>query len=141
MLNQRIILKARPTGIPGPEHFSHDEAPIRPLEPGELLVDYDALEILDPRFARLTLDNAPLEKLADGFRWLEGLIWMGDWDALLFQDLPNDRTMMWRESAGEPFPTRAAHGSHCRRHSLLTKARISPPTNGSRFQSRGNRGY
>ena len=25
---------------------------------------------------------------------------MGDWDALLFQDLPNDRTMMWREATG-----------------------------------------
>jgi gluconolactonase len=66
----------------------------------ELLVDYDAIETLDPRFARLTLDNAPLEKLAEGFRWLEGLVWMGDWDALLFQDLPRDRTLMWRESAG-----------------------------------------
>ena len=39
MLNQRITLKSRPTGIPGPEHFSQDEAPIRPLEPGELLVE------------------------------------------------------------------------------------------------------
>ena len=66
----------------------------------QLLVDYDALETLDPRFARLTLDNAPLEKLAEGFRWLEGLVWMGDWDALLFQDLPRDRTMIWREGGG-----------------------------------------
>jgi NADPH-dependent curcumin reductase CurA len=39
MLNQRITLKTRPTGIPGPEHFSHDEAPVRPLELGELLVE------------------------------------------------------------------------------------------------------
>jgi gluconolactonase len=68
--------------------------------PGELLVDYEATQSLDPRFDRLILANAPLERLASGFRWLEGLVWMGDWDALLFQDLPNDRTMLWRDATG-----------------------------------------
>jgi gluconolactonase len=68
--------------------------------PGELLVDYEASQSLDPRFDRLALANAPLERLAGGFRWLEGLVWMGDWDCLLFQDLPNDRTMTWRDSTG-----------------------------------------
>jgi gluconolactonase len=68
--------------------------------PGQLLVDYEATEVLHRSFAGLTLDNAPLEKLAEGFRWLEGLVWMGDWDALLFQDLPNDRTMIWRDDFG-----------------------------------------
>ncbi len=66
----------------------------------QLLVDYDAFEIADPSFARLILENAPLERLAEGFRWLEGLVWMGDWNCLLFQDLPNDRTMMWRDGEG-----------------------------------------
>lgn len=77
--------------------------------PGQLLVDYDAIEVLDPRFAHLALDNAPLEKLAEGFRWLEGLVWMGDWDALLFQDLPNDRTMMWRDAVGASVWRAPAH--------------------------------
>ena len=54
----------------------------------------------DPRFDRLVLDNAPVELLAAGFRWIEGLVWMGDWNALLFQDLPRDRTMMWAEATG-----------------------------------------
>ena len=67
---------------------------------GELLVDYEAAESLDPRFDRLVLANAPLERLAEGFRWLEGLVWMGDWDALLFQDLPNNRTILWRDATG-----------------------------------------
>jgi NADPH-dependent curcumin reductase CurA len=39
MLNHRITLKARPTAIPGPEHFERDVAPARPLEAGELLVE------------------------------------------------------------------------------------------------------
>ena len=68
--------------------------------PGELLVDHEATEALHASFARLVLANAPLERLASGFRWLEGLVWMGDWDCLLFQDLPNDRTMMWRDETG-----------------------------------------
>jgi NADPH-dependent curcumin reductase CurA len=39
MLNHRITLKARPTAIPGPEHFNLDAVPVRPLEAGELLVE------------------------------------------------------------------------------------------------------
>jgi NADPH-dependent curcumin reductase CurA len=39
MINRRITLKARPTGIPGPEHFSQDIMPSRPPEDGELLVE------------------------------------------------------------------------------------------------------
>lgn len=58
------------------------------------------IEVHDRRFAHYVLDNAPLEELASGFRWVEGLVWMGDADCLLFQDLPRDRTMRWIESAG-----------------------------------------
>jgi NADPH-dependent curcumin reductase len=39
MLNRRITLKTRPAGIPGPEHFTQDTTPVRPLEAGELLVE------------------------------------------------------------------------------------------------------
>jgi gluconolactonase len=60
----------------------------------------DGVEIHDPRFARYILDNAPLEELARGFRWIEGLVWMGDAGCLLFQDLPRDRTMRWIEDVG-----------------------------------------
>ncbi|MGH8144060.1 MAG: SMP-30/gluconolactonase/LRE family protein [Steroidobacteraceae bacterium] len=58
------------------------------------------VEIRDPRFARYVLENAPLESLAGGFRWLEGLVWMGDAGCLLFQDLPRNRTMRWIEDVG-----------------------------------------
>ncbi len=58
------------------------------------------VEVFDPRFARYILGNAELEELASGFRWLEGLVWMGDWDCLLFQDLPRNRIMRWSETEG-----------------------------------------
>ncbi|HXW22441.1 MAG TPA: SMP-30/gluconolactonase/LRE family protein, partial [Rhodomicrobium sp.] len=57
-------------------------------------------EIRNRRFARYILSNAKLEELAAGFRWLEGPVWMGDAGCLLFQDLPNNRTMRWIEGLG-----------------------------------------
>jgi len=60
----------------------------------------DGFDVRDQRFAHYFLDNAPLEELATGFRWIEGLVWMGDAGCLLFQDLPRDRTMRWIEGAG-----------------------------------------
>jgi len=51
------------------------------------------LESHDPRFADLVLFNAELELLADGFRWLEGPVWFGDHQCLLFNDIPSNRTL------------------------------------------------
>lgn len=62
--------------------------------------DRPGFEVHDRRFARYLLANAALEELASGFRWIEGPVWMGDWDCLLFQDLPRDRTMRWSERDG-----------------------------------------
>jgi gluconolactonase len=60
----------------------------------------DGFEIIDSRFAHYLLWNAYLETLATGFRWIEGLVWIGDADCLLFQDLPRNRTMRWIENVG-----------------------------------------
>lgn len=60
----------------------------------------DPFEIVDPAFSSYTLSNAGLEVLADGFRWIEGLVWMGDWNCLLFDDLPRNRIMRWSEDLG-----------------------------------------
>jgi gluconolactonase len=56
--------------------------------------------IHDPRFRRYALDNATLETLGTGFRWLEGPVWFGDHGTLLFSDIPNDRIMRYSESSG-----------------------------------------
>jgi gluconolactonase len=60
----------------------------------------DGFEQCSQRFARYILSNAALETLAGGFRWIEGPVWMGDADCLLFQDIPNNRTMRWIEGLG-----------------------------------------
>lgn len=57
-------------------------------------------EILDDRFRRYILGNAPVEKLATGFRWVEGPVWFGDAGHLLFSDIPNDCILRWTDSGG-----------------------------------------
>jgi len=56
--------------------------------------------VCDAGFERYLLGNAALEEIAGGFRWIEGPVWMGDADCLLFQDLPRNRTMRWNEATG-----------------------------------------
>ena len=46
-INRRLLLRARPTGIPGPENFSADETPARAPKDGEVLSETIYLSI-DP---------------------------------------------------------------------------------------------
>jgi gluconolactonase len=58
------------------------------------------VDIIEPQFRHYVLPNAPLEKLADGFGWLEGPAWFADHDCLIMSDIPNDRLMRWNENSG-----------------------------------------
>jgi sugar lactone lactonase YvrE/alpha-L-fucosidase len=59
------------------------------------------IQRLDPRFDRLVPRDAVLEKLAEGFKWSEGPIWVGQPNScLLFSDIPNNVVMKWTEAAG-----------------------------------------
>jgi gluconolactonase len=58
------------------------------------------LKVLDPRFQRLILGNAAIERIAGGMRFTEGPVWFGDGRYLLFSDIPNDRIMRWEEETG-----------------------------------------
>ena len=60
-----------------------------------------AVEVLDPRFARLRLGHAAVERIATGCRWSEGPVWVGDGRYLLWSDIPNNRIMRWLEETGE----------------------------------------
>ena len=59
--------------------------------------------IEDEVFASLVLPNAPLELLAEGFRWLEGPVWFADHETLLFSDIPNNRILRWTEAGVSVF--------------------------------------
>ena len=57
-------------------------------------------EVEDPIFATFVLGNAPLKQIATGFDWVEGPVWFGDANCLLFSDIPNDRIMRWIPGVG-----------------------------------------
>jgi len=59
-----------------------------------------AVEVLDPRFERLRLKSAAVERLAGGCRWSEGPVWFGDQRCLLWSDIPNNRILRWDEASG-----------------------------------------
>lgn len=57
-------------------------------------------EVKDPKFSRYVLGNAPVKQLATGFDWVEGPVWFGDANCLLFSDIPNNRIMRWTPDEG-----------------------------------------
>ncbi|NUQ62224.1 MAG: SMP-30/gluconolactonase/LRE family protein [Pirellulales bacterium] len=58
------------------------------------------IERADPRFDALVPKDAVLEKLAEGFEWSEGPVWVRDGDYLLFSDIPNNAVMKWNRGDG-----------------------------------------
>ena len=92
-MNRRILLAARPSGIPGPEHFTADAEPIRPPGTGELVVETVYISIdpamrswigNEPTYARQVPIGAPMraggigrviDSKATGFQpgdWVQG---------------------------------------------------------------------
>jgi len=59
-----------------------------------------ALESNDPRFFELIPPTAAIEKLAEGFAWSEGPIWMSRGSYLLFSDVPSNTVYKWKDGAG-----------------------------------------
>ncbi len=55
------------------------------------------IERLDPAFDDLIPGDAKLTKLAGGFAWTEGPVWVKKGGFLLFSDIPNNRVMKWQE--------------------------------------------
>lgn len=59
-----------------------------------------AIVSLDTRFDRLVPKHAKLEKIADGFTWVEGPVWDKQGGYLLFSDIPANAVYRWKEGEG-----------------------------------------
>src|SRR5262249_14683030 len=57
------------------------------------------VEVLDKRF-KAKVGNAAIERVATGFRWAEGPVYVRDGGYLLWSDIPNNRIMRWLEEDG-----------------------------------------
>lgn len=53
------------------------------------------IERFDPAFDQLVAAEAKIEKLAEGFNWSEGPVWMKD--ELIFSDVPENTAYRWKE--------------------------------------------
>jgi gluconolactonase len=62
--------------------------------------DMSEFEILDPRFGKLVIGHAKLERLWTGGRWLEGPAYFPAGRYLVFSDIPNDQLMRYDETSG-----------------------------------------
>lgn len=58
------------------------------------------IERLDPRFNKLIPPDAVIEKLAEGFTWAEGPVWVGKGGYTLFSDVPKNAVMKWKPGDG-----------------------------------------
>lgn len=56
---------------------------------------------LDPRFDRLAPRDTSIEKIADGFEWVEGPVWDRKKKHLLFSDIPANSIYKWDKSKGK----------------------------------------
>jgi gluconolactonase len=54
----------------------------------------------DPQFDQLVSPNAMIEKLADGFDWAEGPVWIKEEGCLLFSDIPKNSIFKWKDGQG-----------------------------------------
>jgi gluconolactonase len=54
----------------------------------------------DPRLDELIDPAAPFTKLADGFNWSEGPVWVEEGQYLLFSDVPGNRIHKWAAANG-----------------------------------------
>ncbi len=58
------------------------------------------IERLDPRLDKLIPPDSKIERLADGFEWTEGPLWMSEGNLLLFCDIPQNTVFQWTEDGG-----------------------------------------
>ncbi|MBM3960059.1 MAG: SMP-30/gluconolactonase/LRE family protein [SAR202 cluster bacterium] len=80
------------------------------------------VEIKDKRFSSVVGPSAPLERLATGFKFVEGAAWDARLKRLVFSDIPGDIMRTWTQGKGiELFrrPSGMANGNAFDRQGLL----------------------
>lgn len=79
-----MVLQLLSPRIPAADAQSHTTPPVTIVR-------------LDPRFDKLLPHSATVEKIADGFAWVEGPVWNRKENFLLFSDIPHNAIIKWQE--------------------------------------------
>ncbi len=65
------------------------------------MIDHEVkIRSFDARFDQLVPKDAKLEKIADGFTWVEGPVWNKQGGFLLFSDIPANAVYKWKPGEG-----------------------------------------
>lgn len=90
-------------------------------------------QVIDPVFATYVIGNAPLKRLATGYDWVEGPVWFGDHQCLLFSEIPSDRILRWSEDGVTTF---RAPSNHANGHTRDRQGRLVSCEHGLRRVTR-----
>ena len=91
-------------------------------------------EILASAFGDLLPPDASVDKLAGGFRFLEGPVWSTAAGGLLFSDIPADRLWLWPETGGARVWREPSH--HANGNTLDNRGRLLTCEHGTRRVTR-----
>jgi len=72
----------------------------RDAMPARIFPTLGRIERLDSAFDALIPPDVVIEKLAEGFDWSEGPVWVRAGGYLLFSDVPRNVVLKWQEDAG-----------------------------------------
>lgn len=61
---------------------------------------FGSLEVNDPKFFTLIELTSPIQKLASGFDWSEGPVWIKQGGYVVFSDVPSNTVYRWKEGEG-----------------------------------------
>lgn len=92
-------------------------------------------EMLDPRFARLFVGTARLDRLFSGCRWAEGPAYFPAGRYLIWSDIPNDRMLRYDECSGQVSVFRQPSG-HSNGNTVDRAGRLVTCEHGGRRLSR-----
>jgi gluconolactonase len=102
MIDRRSFLTAALAAAPALAQTQRDwtgKTPTRYPDPD--------IVVLDPRFNKLKIGNALIERLYTGCRWAEGPAWNAVGRYLVWSDIPNNRQLRWIEDDGRVSTFRA----------------------------------
>lgn len=91
-------------------------------------------EVLDSRFRSYVMGNSPVKQIATGFSWVEGPVWFGDLNCLLFSDIPSNRIMRW--IPGQSTSTFREPSNYANGHTRDRQGRLISCEHGSRSVTR-----
>jgi gluconolactonase len=93
-----VLLGVAWASLAGRISHAQKPAPTVPATGGKTFSTFGTIERVDPAFDQLIAKDAKLEKLAEGFDWAEGPVWIKDGGYLLFSDIPPNRILKWTEA-------------------------------------------